>query len=351
MMSQSNPPIVFVLVGLNFGRHIYDHLISDNAPTDIKLAGVCDMDIDKARKLVGDRADIAIYPTLDAVLADENVQAIGLYTGPNGRAKLLDKIIDAGKDVMTTKPFETDPDAAQTVLLKARQMGRVIHLNSPGPGLSDDLAIITKWQKQYQLGRAIGARADVWVSYREQADGRWQDDPDICPAAPVFRLGIYLINDLVQLLGPTKQISVMSSRLFTGRPTADNAQLGIKFENGTLANIFASFCVEDGDHYRNSLTLNFERGTIYRNVGPIRQNQEASLSLVIGETIGQTRQIIDSQQVQLRSGLYNWPGFAKAVRQQPDAPTYDIQHIVEPLRVLSKIAEAEQSATLVDIQH
>ncbi|HCD31990.1 MAG TPA: hypothetical protein DER01_06240, partial [Phycisphaerales bacterium] len=114
---------MFVLVGLNFGRHIYDHLISDNAPTDIKLAGVCDMDIDKARKLVGDRADIAIYPTLDAVLADENVQAIGLYTGPNGRAKLLDKIIDAGKDVMTTKPFETDPDAAQTVLLKARQMG------------------------------------------------------------------------------------------------------------------------------------------------------------------------------------------------------------------------------------
>lgn len=350
-MAQPNQPVSIVLIGLNFGKHIFNHLISHEAPTDIKLVGVCDMDIDKARKLVGDRPDIAIYPTLDAVLGDDQVQAVGLFTGPNGRAKLLDQIIDAGKDVMTTKPFETDPDAAYDVLCKAQRLGRVIHLNSPGPGLSDDLAIITKWQEQYQLGRPIAARADVWVSYREQTDGRWQDDPDICPAAPVFRLGIYLINDLVQLLGSIKQISVMSSRLFTGRPTTDNAQLGIKFENGTLANIFASFCVEDGDHYRNSLTLNFERGTIYRNVGPTRQNQEASLSLVMGDTAGKSRDIIDTQDVILRSGLYNWPGFAQAVRQQADAPTYDIQHIVEPLRVLSKIAEAEQSATLVDIQH
>ncbi len=38
-----------------------------------------------------------------------------------------------------------------------------------------------------------------------------------------------------------------------------NAQLGIRFNNGAIANIYSSFCVDDLQFYRNSLTLNFER--------------------------------------------------------------------------------------------
>lgn len=351
MMTTQDKPVSIVLVGLNFGKHIFNHLVNDDAPVSVKLVGVCDMDLDKAHKLVGDRKHLRVYPTLDDVLADETIQAVGLYTGPKGRAALLDQIITAGKDVMTTKPFEVDPVAAEKVLRKAASIGRVIHLNSPAPGFSDDLALIRQWHDEYNLGKPVGARADVWVSYREQPDGRWQDDPDICPAAPVFRLGIYLINDLVQLLGRTRQISVMSSRMFTGRPTVDNAQLGIAFENGALANIYASFCVQDGDHYRNSLTLNFERGTIYRNVGPIRSQEQATLHLVMGDCTGTNRDVIITQHVQLRSGLYNWDGFARAVRHVPDAPAYDIDHVVEPLRVIAAMAKAEQSATLVTIEH
>lgn len=350
-MTVQSQSVSMVLVGLNFGRHIYQQLIAPSFDGPIRLVGVCDMDQDKARALVGDRPGVKIYPTLDEVLADDNVQTVGLYTGPNGRAALLEKIIEAGKDVMTTKPFETDPTAAQNVLLKARQLGRVIHINSPGPGLPADLAVIENWRRTLNLGRPIGARADVWVRYDEQPDGRWQDDAMICPAAPVFRLGIYLINDLVRLMGRADRISVMSSRLFTGRPTADNAQLGIAFQSGALANIFASFCVEDGDHYRNSLTVNYERGTIYRNVGPSVQTQQAQLSVVMGTPNPPSRSVVDTQEVQLRSGLYDWHGFARAVHHEPDAPDYDIDHIVEPLRVIAALAKAEQSGTLVTIEH
>jgi len=31
---------------------------------------------------------------------------------------------------------------------------------------------------------------------------------------------------------------------------------------GCLASVYASFCVEDGDHYTNGLVLNYERGTV-----------------------------------------------------------------------------------------
>lgn len=73
----------------------------------------------------------------------------------------------------------------------------------------------------------LGARADIWASYREQADGTWYDDPQKCPVAPVFLLGIYLINDLIQLFGPVRDVQVLQSRLSTGRPTADNGQLSL----------------------------------------------------------------------------------------------------------------------------
>ena len=48
------------------------------------------------------------------------------------------------------------------------------------------------------------------------------------------------------------------------RPTADNAQIAIEFENGALANVFASFCVGDGRPWPDEVTLNYERGTIQR---------------------------------------------------------------------------------------
>ena len=290
-----------------------------------------------------------MYTDLDKLLQNEEIPTIGLFTGPVGRAGLLDRIIEAGKDVITTKPFENDPAAATDVLEKAKRLGRVIHLNSPNPGLSPDLAAIQRWRNELDMGAPVAARADVWAHYREEADGSWYDDPAKCPAAPILRLGIYLINDLVRLFGRARRVGVMSTRLFTGRPTADNAQLAIEFENGALATVFAGFCVRDGDHYRNSLIVNFERGTVYRNVGPERNGDDTKLSVVVNDDVWQPRRIADGTTVQIHSGGYDWAGFAAAVHGEADAPTYEIAHIVEPLRIIAAMAEAERIGAVVQI--
>lgn len=338
-------PLPIVIVGLNFGRHIVEELTKDGGNPHVRLAGLCDLDRDKATALAAAHGNLPVYGSLDDVLADPAVAAVGLYTGPNGRAALLRRIIGAGKDVMTTKPFENDPAAATAVLEEAARLGRVIHLNSPTPGISPDLALIQRWRDQLDLGAPVAARADVWTHYREQADGGWYDDPAMCPVAPVFRLGIYLINDLVRLFGRARRVSVMSTRLFTGRPTADNAQLAIEFENGALANVFASFCVRDGDHYRNGLTLNYERGTIYRNVGPVRSGNGSELGVVVNADTWQPRRLAETATVETRGGSYDWAGFAAAVRGEAGAPGYEIDHIVEPIRIIAAMTAAERSGS------
>ncbi|AWI09340.1 Gfo/Idh/MocA family protein [Ereboglobus luteus] len=340
--------IPLAMVGLNFGRHIVDQIVNGTGAPHLRLVALCDIDRSRAeaiaQKLPAGHPPVAIHTDIQDLLDDPAIPAIGLFTGPAGRAALIRRIINAGKDIITTKPFETDPDAALQVLREARTLGRVVHLNSPAPLPAPDIAQIQRWVREHDLGAPVAVRAEAHVSYREQPDGTWYDDPVKCPAAPIFRLGIYLINDLVQLFGPVAGTHVFQTRLFTKRPTADNAQLSLRFENGALGSIFASFCINDGDHYRNTLALNYENGTIYRNCGPERAGAKSELALVMAsnrETNGR-REIVARAEVSGGSGAYQWENFARAVRREipADDPSLTTpEQIVAGLRVIQSMTQ------------
>ena len=339
------------VVGLNFGRHIVKELTEGPGKAWFELAAVCDLDREKAAGVAAAHG-VKAFSSIDDLLADDGIPAIGLFTGPVGRAGLISRIVRAGRDVMTTKPFETDPAAAYRVLREAEGLGRVVHLNSPAPLWPPDLAAIQHWRREHDLGRPVACNLAVWVRYREEAKGDWYDDPAQCPVAPVFRLGIYLINDMVRLLGEAERVNVVSSRLFTGRPTADNGLLSLRFRSGAVGSVFASFCVEDGDIYRNSMVLNFERGTVYRNVGALRRTQERGkmgLALVMGSNDGGSRVVAETT-VSEGSGAYQWEAFARAVRGEKLADAVTKEEVVAGLRVLEAMREAEAGGGTVAVR-
>lgn len=330
------------IVGLNFGRWIVESFTKPGSASDhFELAAVCDIDPERARA-IAEKSGVEAYTDLDALLQREDISVIGLYTGPAGRANLLRKLLRAGKHVMTTKPFEVDPEAAFDVLQEAKALGRVLHLNSPGPEAAADLAQIQRWEKEFDLGRPVGCRTEVWASYREKSDGSWLDDPERCPVAPVFRLGIYVINDLIRLWGEADRVQVLHTRLFTERPTPDNAQLGIQFRNGALANIYASFCVNDGQYYANSLTMNYENGTIYRNVGQIPFGGGKTLLTLVtrkGEEPAETH----TAEYTAGSGLYQWEALHRAIEGASLHEETNPEQIVAGLRVIAAMTRAEKS--------
>lgn len=334
------------IVGLNWGLSIIqEQILNGPAGEHFELAGVCCMERDKVASCAS-TFGVRPYYDIDSLLRDPSIPAVGLMTGPVGRAGLIKRAIEAGKHVMTTKPIEVDPDAALEVLCLARALQRVVHLNSPTPLPSPDLAQILRWKEELALGRPVAARADIWSSYRESADGTWYDDPDKCPVAPIFRLGIYLINDLIRLIGKPVAVSVMSSRLFTGRPTADNAQLSLHFENGALATIYSSFCVNDAQWWLSSLTLNYENGTIYRNVGPSKTGSprlHPELSVVVNrDGRPQTQSAIAEGSTE----DYQWSAFHRAIQGEPLPGEMPAEDIVTALRVIRAMARAEKSGRI-----
>lgn len=331
------------IIGLNFGRWIIEDLNKSPAKDYFELAAVCDRDEAKARDF-GTRLGVKAYTSIQQLLEDGDIPVVGLFTGPVGRAELLRTIIQAGKDVMTTKPFELDPPAARKILEEADDLGRVIQLNSPSPMPRQHLLKINEWRKEHDLGAPVSCYGEVLASYREKPDGTWYDDPELCPTAPIFRLGIYLINDLVHLFGGVQSVQVTSSRLFTERPTPDNAQLGLLFKNKAIGNIYATFCVDDGQPYANSLILHFERGTIHHNIRPVsevgKSNSTSRLTLVTKKS--SEKILVEDCDLPSIGHGYQWELFHAAVTRTQEIPT-PVDDIVQGVEVISAMIRAQRS--------
>jgi predicted dehydrogenase len=337
------PPLRIGIVGLGFGQYVLKLLSQKPANEFFSVAGVCDLRQQLADSLA-QSLGVTAHASLDEMIEDDQVDVIGLFTQPSNRAQLLRKIIRAGKDVLTTKPFELNAREARSVLKEAQELGRVIHLNSPAPFPTGDLRLVEQWRDEYDLGRPVGGRGAVWASYHETADGAWQDDPESCPAGPLFRIGIYLMHDLNRILGAAESVQLMTSRIRTGRPTPDNAQLQIGYRNGAMGHVFASFCVDDGDQYQSSLTLQFERGTIYRNVGGFRddvssEKQSAEMILVGRRQNG--REILEHTRVDELAGVYLWEVLARTIHEGRTIEDSYIEEIVNGVRLIDALRRAQ----------
>lgn len=335
------------VVGLRFGRHVIDWIGQAPAKDFFSVKAVCDTQQERARQTARE-IGVEGYDSLEVLLAESDCSAVCLFTPPQGRAKIIRRILEAGRHVLTTKPFEVDPVVAADILAEAHRRGLVVHLNSPGPQPSGPMGQIIRWRKDYDLGRPIAAHAQTWANYREEADGGWYDDAEKCSVSPILRLGIYPLNEMVQVLGYARRVQVQQSRLFTGRPTSDNAQLGIEFESGALGNVFASFCIGDGEYYKNAMTLHFERGTIYVNVGPgSNEESDTSMQLVAVQTDG--GRVFEEAAIPSRSGDYQWEAFARAVRGEVLEDATTDEQIIEPLRILQAMGRADRTGQPAEV--
>lgn len=330
-------------VGLRFGLHIIENqILTGSGAPYFKLEGICDMDPARLEFVAAKVPGVATYTSLDDLLTADAIRAVALFSGPNGRADLIRRIIRTGRDVITTKPFEMDVAKAEGILREARELGRVIHLNSPAPRLPEDLRLIRQWRKTHDLGRPLWATYQQWYrSHRELADGTWYDSHELCPGGAMLRLGIYGINDLVSIFGEPVEVQCAGSRIATTRPTPDLSSMTIRFENGGLANIVAALCMDDTLGGRMALAVYFERGAIFRNgsVQPLASQARAhtlslSLSSQPAGTVTETRTISDS------SGQYQWDVFYQSIQGNASAGLIEPEEVVRGVRVLDAMARS-----------
>ncbi len=309
--------ITMVLAGLNFGRHIVSRLMTDTGIQKyVRLVGVCDFDRSKAEKIAGEY-NLEVFDSIESICRTPGIDAAGLFCGPCRRAEVLEKFVAAGIPVMTTKPFELSSSAAEKVLALAAEKRVPVHLNSPAPEPTAAQNILRQWITEFQLGRPVSAHVETYIKYSEKPDGSWMDDPARCPAAPLLRLGIYGINTLIASCGDIESVKVVHSRISTGRPTADNAAMLLRFANGAIGTVSANFATDDGRKYPDDLVIHFEHGTVKRR--KIDNGTKTVFELFTPDEY--KCQTLPPDQL---DGQYQWQAFARAVNEKtPNSAEYN----------------------------
>ena len=333
-------PIRTAAVGMGFGAREAGRLQADAA---MELVKVCDLDEQRARQ-ASDKLGVPHTLSLDEVLADSTIEAIALFTQPRGRGRLLERLAEAGKHIVTTKPFERSVADAEAAIAAIDRAGVVAIANSPPPRYLGAYALARQAIEAGHLSLITTANAFTWSDYGPtEPNGSWYDDPEACPVAPIYRLGIYMINLFNVFLGRPVSVSVQEGRVQTRRPTSDIASAAIQYESGTIATITASLSI-GGPAYPNMIQIGGPDGVF-------QINPALSGSEILWHTVEKTESLGPDEPMDRSErdvGIYDYEGFYRMVRhgEQPEIP---LATAVDGVRVMVGLYRASQERRTIDL--
>jgi len=87
------------------------------------LRALCDLDLDRAKKLLGRYSTVRATDDFDTVLADPTVHAVALATPAGTHALLATKALRAGKHVLVEKPLAATYDEGLALIREADERG------------------------------------------------------------------------------------------------------------------------------------------------------------------------------------------------------------------------------------
>lgn len=105
--------------GPNLARNFLGH-------PDTDLRWIVDLDLDRARSIVGGRSDVRVTDDLAEALADPGVQAVAIATPPASHLPLALQAIEAGRHVLVEKPLATTAEDGERLVRAASDAGLVL---------------------------------------------------------------------------------------------------------------------------------------------------------------------------------------------------------------------------------
>ncbi|WP_454048561.1 Gfo/Idh/MocA family protein [Cellulomonas sp. Marseille-Q8402] len=93
---------------------------------DWDLVAVCDLDAERARRVVGPRSTVEVVTSAAELLARDDLDAVAVATPAATHVGLVLAALDAGKHVLVEKPIAHDGAAARRMVARAAEVDRVL---------------------------------------------------------------------------------------------------------------------------------------------------------------------------------------------------------------------------------
>ena len=96
---------------------------------DWDLVAVCDLDAERAAKVIGSRSTVEVETSIAKLLARTDIDAVAIATPARTHAPLAIAAFEAGKHVLVEKPLADTVEAAEAMLVAAERAGKTLMID------------------------------------------------------------------------------------------------------------------------------------------------------------------------------------------------------------------------------
>ena len=247
------------------------------ADAELTLAGVCDLDSDRAETLAADH-ECPAFDDLDAALDALDAPLVVNLTSHAAHAEVTRTALEADRHVYSEKPLALDSATAGELVEMARE-------RNLGLGCAPaSVAGPTQQRARRLLGE--GRLGPVQLASAHAHVGRvtdWHDRPDSFLAiGPLYDGGVYPLSLLVAWFGPVERVRVADGldpwpEREPKQPAADShVEATLAFRAGPTVRLTASFYAPHRSREFYGLELHGDDGSLYLdNTGRMEPDDDA----------------------------------------------------------------------------
>jgi predicted dehydrogenase len=212
------------------------HMAAIGALSDCRLAAV--IDPAPAAAAVAERAGVALYPTIDAMLAHDRPDGLVLATPNALHVPQALQCVDAGLPILLEKPVATTVAEGRSLLERVEQTGaRVLvgHHRAHSPIMEKARQVVDSGQ----LGRlvAVMGSATFYKPDNYFAVAPWRRE---LGAGPVLLNMIHEVHNLRMLCGDIVAVQAIASHAVRGYEVEDTVSINLRFASGVLGSFLLS---------------------------------------------------------------------------------------------------------------
>ena len=233
-----NDPVRFVVVGLGMGKNRCRQIVETNG---CELIGVCDINADKA-KTVGEEFGVSWKTDIDEWLSDPRVEVMYIVTPTGTHCDLAKKCLNAGKNVLLTKPMDVTYQACEEAIKLAKEKGLLLgvdfDLHFRGP-----LSELQNAVKGGFFGNILSADIILDIKRTEsyfKENGGWRGTWSLDGGGAFSNQGIHEIDRLISVLGMPSEVRAMIRRRVHDIEAEDIGYSEWKYPDGKVARVFVT---------------------------------------------------------------------------------------------------------------
>jgi predicted dehydrogenase len=169
--------------------------------------------------------------TLEAALADPQVQVVWLATPHSTHRKLVEQVAAAGKPVFCEKPFALKYADALAMVDACKKAGVPVGVGQ-NKRFWPSMVELRRVVASGVLGRVLHIEGHYSNENSSNFFAPWRDLPSETPGAGMTGTGIHILDAFTNLTGPTAEVNAQFVSTREGHDPLDTISVLFKFANG-----------------------------------------------------------------------------------------------------------------------